>query len=468
MKKYLFTVALILLGWGIALAGKVTVSGHLTGFKPNSLVRIIGNADPFSRWKTTLATTRTDDQGNFSLTVDLDHPIYAQLAVNLKKGNLFLFPDGKYSVVVARDTTAQGSVFDRRPLNLHLKAEDGNQTRNMGIFNQMYNDFLVQNFRSVYQYHNQEVLRRFQKKVDSTFSKGNKTFLKNYIRYSMASLEWGVRKFSASVFAGRYFVKQPVLYDNVQYAELFDNFFEGYFDVQPSTPVTLDKIAGAIASRDLTHLDDLFQKDSVLKQDNRVRQLAEMVLLRKLFYQNTYQQYDIEVLFRQISRSSPYIQNRQIAAHWLKRLTYLTPGTAAPAFQLPDFNGNERILKNWKGKFVLLAFYKTNCPLCLFQWAQVKDMQEKLGSEFVPVVIVSGSNVSDYQNLYVKENGQFTYLLLGNDILLPEKYQVETYPSYVLVNPDGTIAMAPAPMPQDNAQRKFSTYMEEFKKGKNK
>jgi hypothetical protein len=56
-----------------------------------------------------------------------------------------------------------------------------------------------------------------------------------------------------------------------------------------------------------------------------------------------------------------------------------------------------------------------------------------------------------------KKTAQYAYdrgyrwplLELGGDILLLEKYNIRTYPTFTLINPDGTIGMATAPMPDE-------------------
>ena len=467
MKKILLIPVFFWLAMLTAVAGEVTVSGHLSGFKPGSLVRVLAPADPFSQWEKTLAETHTDEKGNFRLQFSIDHPVYARLAVNLKKGELFLFPGGSYQVkVVHKKMNQQGSVFDQQPLQLDVNATDNGMTDQVGKFNAMYNAFVVQHFRSVYQYHNQRILSRFEDKVDSVFQGVGPGYLKNYIRYSLASLQWGARKWSPKAFVLKYFVKQPVLYRNVQYAQVFNNFFASYFSAQINGPVTPDQLQNAVSTGQLDKLDALFRKDSVFMNDARVRQLAEMVVLKRLYYQQVYLRSDIVMLLRQMERKSPFSENSKVAGNRIKKLTYLNQGTKAPEFTLPDFTGKEYGLKDWKGKFVLLAFYKTNCPVCIGQWSMLKDMRDKIGSDFQPVVVVDGSAVSNYQQLYEAQNRRIPFLLLGKEILLLEKYQVKTFPAYVLINPDGTIAMAPAPMLRDQAVQKISLYIDEYKKRK--
>lgn len=48
---------------------------------------------------------------------------------------------------------------------------------------------------------------------------------------------------------------------------------------------------------------------------------------------------------------------------------------------------------------------------------------------------------------------KWTFLYSPNSHEIKEAYMVKTIPSYVLINPDGTIYKAPAPRPTGNAER---------------
>ena len=60
-------------------AQNVQISGHVSGFAPKSLVRVLVYADQFSQLKKTLATTQTDSTGNFHLSLPVRAVTYAML-----------------------------------------------------------------------------------------------------------------------------------------------------------------------------------------------------------------------------------------------------------------------------------------------------------------------------------------------------------------------------------------------------
>lgn len=465
MRKYLI-INLIALLFAVTLAAQnVVVSGHLEGFNSESLVRIMVPSDLFSNKMKTLATTYAGKSGDFTFHIELERPVYAEIAANLKKASVFLEPGENYQVQIKRDTVGQhGSIFDQQPPEITILKGNTSLSNQLGNFNQMYNQFLMNHFREIYLYHDISALNNFKKKVAVTFANDTFSYLKYYIRYSLATLDLAARTLSNSDFAKRYFVGHKVLYHNVQYVEEFRNFFKTFFASMFPDGVSSNKVAEIMPTENFQKLDAIFSEIPLLKSDARVRELSEMVYLEKHFYDNDFNRWSILEMYKNMSQQCRFMENRKIAGDFYHKLKYLMPGTPAPGFTLPGFDGKEYALKSFKGKFVLLAFYKTDSPLCKKQLSYLKSIAGHETDDFTPVLIVVGKHPDYYLNAVMSQNYSWPFLLLGKDILLLEKYRVMVFPAYVLINPDGTIGMAPAPMPDENAIQQISVYINQYKK----
>lgn len=465
MRKYLIISFAVLLLAGTLAAQNVTVSGQLQGFDSGSLVRLIVPADLFSNQQRTVATTYAGKNGEFLFHIELKHPVYAKLAANLKKASVFLQPGEDYQVLIKRDTVGQhGSIFDQQPPEIHILKGNTDLSDQLGNFNEMYNQFLMRHFKDMYLYHNISVLESFKKKVNTKFNGDTSAYLKSYIFYSIASLEKAARSISTTEFAKKFILGHKVLYNNVQYVEVFRSFFKSFFESSLNDPVNNDTLYNIIPTRNFLKLDAVFSKIALLRNHSRIRELAEMVYLEKHFYDNTFSRWNILGMFKSMSHSCHYIENRKIAGDFYVKLKHLMPYSPAPNFKLPGFDGKEYSLKDFRGKFVLLAFFKTNNYLCKSQLTYLKSIAGHESDDFTPVLIVVGKHPDYYLKASMSQQYSWPFLLLGKDILLLEKYQVMTYPTYVLINPDGTIAMAPAPMPEENAVQRISMYIKQYKK----
>ncbi len=464
MKNFL-GLLLLLLPVGV-FAQNIQISGHTTGFSSGSLVRVLVYADQFSQLKKTLATTRTDRAGNFRLTLPDSVTTYAMLAVNLKHTGFYLKPGAVYRFNITRDSLSRNaSPFEEIPLQVQLKAKDDSLNMHIDMYDSLYNNLIVNHFRDIYLFHNRKILDSFEAKVKHLFGNIKSPYFRHYVRYSLASMVWGSRTNTLAGIVAEYFTGKPVLYQNIQYTEFFSDFFQSYFESTVKKPVSRDKLFSVIPKRNLKMLDNLFASDPALRRDARVRQLAEMIQLAKYFSDHSFVRKDIEALFHQITATSIYPENRKIARDYLKKLNILQPGTLAPAFRLPNFMGKEFSLSDFKGKFVLLSFINTRCPVCNNQINGLNNIRQKVGTEdFTNLTIVKGKVTPEFMQKVHPTEHSWPFLLLGKSILLLEKYQIVTYPAYVLIDPLGRISMAPAPMPGENLQQYILNRINAYKK----
>ncbi len=462
--KLILAVFVLTAGAGAAKAQETRVTGHVSGMKPGTLVRVLVYADPFSQLEKTVASVRIPASGRFSFSISAGQTTYAMLAVNLQRKPFFLQPGAAVHFEIAPDSVKPGSVhFFGPPLQMRMKADDDSLNRLIAVYENMYSRLVKQHFREIYMYHNREVVQDFEQKVARRFQNVKAPYVKNYIRYALASLKWGARMASPPEIVQEYFSGRPVLYHNMQYARFFLDFFQAYFKSTVKRPVTIDKLQQIVPLRNLEKLDSLFARAPAMNTDARIRQLAEMVQLADCYYRPEFDREDVEALFRQMAGSSPFPENRKVARDYLVKLKVLQPGTPAPAFRLPDMTGKEVSLGDFKGKFVLLSFIHTGCPVCNFQLKQLAALQNHLAG-FTNLSVVAGKVSAGFMQNARPADRNWPFLLLGNDILLLEKYQVITYPAYILVDPAGNISMAPAPMPGENLEQRIRNAINAFKK----
>ncbi|MDO8907161.1 MAG: thioredoxin-dependent thiol peroxidase [Pseudohongiella sp.] len=97
-------------------------------------------------------------------------------------------------------------------------------------------------------------------------------------------------------------------------------------------------------------------------------------------------------------------------------------GKAAPAFSLPDQDGNVVTLVSLKGKNVVLYFYpKAMTPGCTVQACSLRDSQAELKKLDIVVLGVSPDPVKKLQKFIEKEALNFT-LLSDEDHAVAECY----------------------------------------------
>jgi peroxiredoxin Q/BCP len=99
-------------------------------------------------------------------------------------------------------------------------------------------------------------------------------------------------------------------------------------------------------------------------------------------------------------------------------------GNLAPAFTLPDQEGREHSLKDYRGRTVLLYFYpKAMTPGCTVQACALRDSRKALEKAGIVVLGVSTDPVARLAKFAEKEKLDFT-LLSDVDHAVADKYGV--------------------------------------------
>ncbi len=435
--------------------------------KPHELARVIVYADQFSKLPKTLASTYTDESGHFEMTPEIKQTDYAFLAVGLKKGEFYLKPGAAYHFTIPEDTTdKRGSVFDEMPLRFSMDADDGGLNDEIGKFNVMYNTFIYENGNKIYRGYNKQFINDFIGKVNEVYDSVEDDYIRNYVQYSLVSLQWVAKMMSGDSVISTWFVNRPVLYHNIQYTEFFSEMFQSYFGVQRI--FTYSELVKAINSgKGYSAIDELLKRKEVLTADDRLRELIGIFLISKKYFSADVLRDNVIALLEEIKQNSLFPENRQVAGNYIIKLQKLEPGTAAPSFSLRNASGDTVSLKELSGKVLLLAFIRSDCKVCLMQMGDLEAIRKKFGNKLKIATLVYGKQFPAVVQYAADRNYNWPVLDIGDNILLLEAYNIRAYPTYVIIKPGGKMGMATAPMPDENLDMFIRRYINEAGKTEN-
>ena len=122
-------------------------------------------------------------------------------------------------------------------------------------------------------------------------------------------------------------------------------------------------------------------------------------------------------------------------------------GAIAPDFKAKDIYGKGICLSDFKGKYILLEFWSTDCGPCLEATSYLVKMYEKLkGNNFEMVSIAIGERNQNHL-IKVIANKKMAWRHI-NDIKGEIKtiYGIQAIPSCLLINPDGKIVKRGHPL----------------------
>ena len=129
----------------------------------------------------------------------------------------------------------------------------------------------------------------------------------------------------------------------------------------------------------------------------------------------------------------------------------LNVGDTAPLFTLPDQDGVEHTLKDYRGQWVLIYFYpKDNTPGCTVEACALRDEFPTFGKLKAKIFGVSADTVASHKKFATKYKLPFTLLadpekgmlkeygVWGKKKFMGREYDGITRSSY-LINPEGKI-----------------------------
>lgn len=112
---------------------------------------------------------------------------------------------------------------------------------------------------------------------------------------------------------------------------------------------------------------------------------------------------------------------------------------AAPALTLPDLQGKQHDLNDYKGQVVLVQFWATYCAPCRKEMPSMNKMVKKMGDVPFTILAVDMGESKDEVNQFVREvKPEFTILMDETGKSIGE-WSVFAAPSNFIIDPEGNI-----------------------------
>lgn len=432
----------------------------ITGTAPGAegkKIEVITSSDLVTGLEKTLAQATVDSTASFTLSLNNDKILSAFLAIDFHRGELFLEPGRSYTVSIAplnyNEMQEVNPFVESQSLEITIQENQPDELNALiQAFNKEYNVFVLENFNYLYREKDKARLDTFSVRMARKFPDVKRNYFPEYVKYKLGSLEQVANVMGKSPMVKKYFSDSPILYDNVEYMDFFNEFFSKYITTT-SRPLKFLNYSGMLnGPNSYPALMKALESDTLLRRP----QLRELVLLRNLmemYDDPLYKQESIQNTLAAIAKNSKFAENKMIAENLIKYLTRLRHGSAAPGFTLQDRNRKIVSLSDFKGKPVLLGFWTTYCQSCLSEMELLKPLYDKYHDR---MVFVSISADKEFMKmlffLNLKKDFTWTFLHLGNEIGLLRDYDVRSFPLFVLIDSQGRIVQYPADLPDSGLE----------------
>ena len=443
--KSILTLILLFLISNIAVAQNVKIKGNVN--EPNALVRLLTYNDMLTYEQTAVYETKSDDKGNFLIQAEINDVTMAQVAVNLERVDLLIKPGANYEVgILIPEQKDNVSYFEREnPTLRFININDGELYSQYYISNMIIDDFLYENFNQLYRNRRIYLLDTLDAVIKRNIPEIKSDFVKDNIRYRKAAIQMVVNNDNGKKVMNQYFNKQSVLYSNPAYMNLFQELFANYLPSNLIPSLELQQMFYMDYDKFMSFLKG---KDVFLAENQNLAELIVAYNLKRMFYELQNDRNAILDKLNEIAQNTKNQKNKEIVKDILKQINRLSFNSEAPVFSLKDKNGNEVKLADYKDNILLVQFVNKVSSMTDYQFEVLKDFSNQWQDTIQIVTIATKESFEDFEKLFEEKNYRWKLLNLENEILLLEKYQIKTYPDYVIIGKNGKIGMSPAPSPE--------------------
>lgn len=438
----------------MAHAQNVTIRGIAGAHKGKEIsVYLYDDLVTYSQSKIDADTV--DERGNFELQLAVKKPQVALIRANRLVGKIYLQPDFIYGIIFPpADSTRFIAGGTEQSVDLIVNGDSTELNARIIDFNMLFDEFWQKHYKAFVAKKMHRELDSFQLQVNKRYEKVKLSYFKTYVDYSFALINENTGRHRAFL-AKRYLFDKPIVYDNYEYMEFFNQYFKQYLQKQTTTK-NGNLILDAINSQaDYRHLNELLKADPVLKNDT-LRELVAIKGLFELYYVPHYSKDKIRDMFAQVSSLSSIPAHKKIVFNILRNIGNLLPGTKAPDFELLNIKRDTLRLSDYSSRYLYLNFFASWCTDCIEQFKKQEMLRKRYGDKlhFVSVCVDEDTNAF---KAFIKQNPRFNwaFLRMGANKEVLSNYNVSAVPVYYLINPQGNLVQSPALKPDEGIERKF-------------
>ena len=420
-------------------------------------IELFGYQDMLSGREVKLDQCRIDDTGGFHLRTFVNYPRLVFLQVENYSQAFYIQAGHTYNVYIPTfdwDIDETRNVFlDPVALPLEFMGVDsGELNMRIMLFDQLVDSFVLANqTRMDFKLKpDRRAVKELQQQVtalQSALTKrwGEDLFFDRYVTFQMAQMRLAMHIDSRKRLFRQFVDGEPILYHDENYM----GFFFALFDHAVSGGTK--KI-----SQDREHYFDSLGLDPMLDNE-QVRELVMIQALKESYYDAHYNRPSVKRMLQSIAQESKFPEHRKLAKAIINSeysdYSEYSESSEKP-FCLPNAEKETVCLDDFRGKWVYIAFVRVNDPNCLKEIETMAHFRDSLRVKNPDVELVGISCDREFQKMYhfLKNSRRgarcnWTWLHFDGNYDLLRRYGVVSYPSFVLLDPQGHVYYDYTPAP---------------------
>ena len=415
-------------------------------------IQVFGVLDYFSNRDTILAESKVNEDSTFSLAFKIEKSQKVFIKSNKNQGFIYVEPKKIYSVYLPEKDlyNAYNPVGNEIEISFY-NIDSSDLNFKILAFDRWVNNFMGLNYnrKNLTTPIFAQKLDTFKINVQKYYEKDTSTFLKTYVKYSIATLDdINYLGFKSRYEKYEFYIKSnPTEYNNELYMNYIELFYKKILGRYPTEMNT--KIYKSILHSSPTMLSKTLSEDVALRNP-KIRELVMIKALSEVYFGNEYPKSNILTILDSIQRKPLFIDNQIIARNIIYRLTELNAGMKAPDFFAGMSNQDSISLKSFFGKHLYIQFVDLTLDEAQKEIEILKQMYPKYKSHIEFLTIADEIKPLSKKELVFFQQIPWKKIIINsnNDILT--KYKIKSYPDYIFLDDQGLIYQYPALKPVPN------------------
>lgn len=416
-----------------------------------------------------LSADTVEADGNFELSILQQESLLITVPLGIYEAILFTESGKTYEVVLPpfqpkTKVDILNPFYTPVEVYLGIKNSDLHDLNfKIAEFNELYHNYIDSNFYYIYKHPRAANVDSVIGKIEGHFSSSSNLFFNEYRNYSYAWLKYISYMRDHRYVIREYYHKQPFLYQNPAYMDLFNQLFANYLTLYMNTSEGGRLYSDIAYAKSPAYIKETFSNNMVLLNDT----LQELVLLKGLndaFSQHDFPTSSLIITLDSVAQVTKVPYHKIIAENIKKNVLQARQGFPAPEFELRDANGVFRKSTDYLANYVYLSFISLESFTCQQDLELLKKLYDKHKSDFRIISICIDDDFNKMVNYFKDKNYEWTLLSYRTQKSIVDDYKVKVYPTYYLVNPEGALSMSPAVSPAENFEWFFFKMMQSKKR----
>ena len=421
----------------------------------------------------TIAVVETDQKGGFhsEFIVNSTRQIFVDLGVYhcsfyIEKARVvysLLLPDKRLKTKVEE----LNIYFEPLIVRLGIEKNPNRDLNNLiASFDDIYDEFLSQNFDTIYKYRNGAIIDTFESKINDFYSEIQNSFFTDYKNYKIYELRFLGPNRGYEVLTSKYFNKKNIAYNNSSYMNLFNLMYKDFFNYYVNTKDG-ENIQNVIQEgRSIQKLIKTIDRsdalsDPFLEELIALKGINDEIFNPRMFNQVYFPSVQMSIILDSIANFSSIAEHRNIAINILNKSKSSSKiiNKEAPNFHLQSIKDSLISLKNFRGKYVYLNFMRTDVVPAMESMDRLINFYKYHKEDIEVVSIFTDEDSIDFFKLDTVKY-KWPLLYIGNNKELKDHYKLVTWPQFHLISPEGKLLISPARSLKEDFEVKFFEYID--------